>query len=49
MTVTIPEPIQRPKSVATMRAVVFHDVNDIRVEEVPRPRPARVKPSSGSR
>ena len=23
----------------TMKAVVFHGVNDIRVEEVPRPRP----------
>jgi threonine dehydrogenase-like Zn-dependent dehydrogenase len=39
MTTTVHEEIQRPPATGTMRAVVFHDVDDIRVEEVPRPRP----------
>lgn len=33
------EAVRRPDAIATMRAVVFHGVNDIRVEDVPRPRP----------
>ena len=39
MTTMIQEEVRRPDAIATMRAVVFHGVNDIRVEEVPRPRP----------
>ena len=39
MTTTVLEEVHRPISTATMRAVVFHGVDDIRVEEVPRPRP----------
>jgi threonine dehydrogenase-like Zn-dependent dehydrogenase len=30
---------QEGGAIATMKAVVFHGVNDIRVEDVPRPRP----------
>lgn len=39
MTTTLQEEIQRPRPTTTMQAVVFHGTNDIRVEEVPRPRP----------
>jgi 2-desacetyl-2-hydroxyethyl bacteriochlorophyllide A dehydrogenase len=41
MTATLAPPIEETKSLVThtMRATVFHGVNDIRVEEVPRPRP----------
>ena len=39
MTRAILEEIERPKATTTMRATVFHGVNDIRVENVPLPRP----------
>ena len=39
MTTMTYEDVKRPAAVKTMRAVVFRGVNDIRVEEVPRPRP----------
>ena len=41
MTITLSPEIEETKCFAThtMRATVFHGVNDIRVEEVPRPRP----------
>ena len=39
MTTAVLEEVHRPISTATMRAVVFHGVEDIRVQEVPRPRP----------
>jgi len=39
MTATVLETSQRPSATATMRAVVFHGVNDIRIDDVPRPRP----------
>ena len=39
MTTIAEEPTIRPRSLATMRALVFRGVGDIGVEEVPRPRP----------
>lgn len=41
MSATLAPPIEATKPFAThtMRATVFHGVNDIRVEDVPRPRP----------
>ena len=41
MTTTTTEVLDRPRShtAATMRATVFHGVNDIRIEQVARPRP----------
>ena len=39
MTTALLEEIERPKATATMRATVFHGVDDIRVENVPLPRP----------
>ena len=39
MTIAIEEEVHRPPSTTTMRALVFHGPGDIRVEEVPRPRP----------
>jgi alcohol dehydrogenase len=38
MTTAVLQEIERPRATATMRAAVFHDVNDIRVETIPRPR-----------
>src|SRR4051794_22436291 len=41
MTITLSPPLEETKcfTTHTMRATVFHGVSDIRVEEVPRPRP----------
>ena len=36
---TVLEEIRATRAVATMKAVVFHGVDDIRIDEVPRPRP----------
>ena len=41
-------PILPEPTMAKMRATVFRGPNDIRVEEVERPRPARARPSCGS-
>jgi len=45
MTATLIPPIEETKPFAThtMRAAVFHGVGDIRVEDVPRPRPCAVE------
>ena len=36
---TVLEEVRATRAVATMKAVVFHGVDDIRIDEVPRPRP----------
>src|SRR5687767_8574224 len=39
MTIASPQRVDAPVASATMRAAVFHGPDDIRVEEVARPRP----------
>jgi hypothetical protein len=44
-TFAVQEKLMPAVHTATMRAALFHGVDDVRVEDVPRPTPDRAKPS----